>query len=53
MSVMALSDEAGEQQLANFGASALPGTSADFRKFVAAEVHTWARVIRFAHVRAD
>src|SRR5262249_2956098 len=35
------------------GGTTLPGTPADFGKFIAAETEKWAKVIRFASIKPD
>jgi hypothetical protein len=35
------------------GATALPGSTADFGKFIADETEKWAKVIKFAGAKAD
>jgi tripartite-type tricarboxylate transporter receptor subunit TctC len=40
-------------QLADFGASLLPGSAADFGRLVADETEKWAKVIKFANIRPE
>ncbi len=40
-------------QLAELGASLLPGSAADFGKLVADETEKWGKVIRFAGIKAE
>jgi hypothetical protein len=40
-------------RLADLGGSVLPGSSADFSKFVADDTEKWGKVIRTAHIRAE
>ena len=47
-----LSDSVMKSRLANLGAGALPGSSADFGKFIAQETEKWAGVVKFAGAKA-
>jgi tripartite-type tricarboxylate transporter receptor subunit TctC len=47
-----LTDPAMKPKFENLGAEPAPLTTADFDKFVAAEVKKWAQVIKFANVQA-
>jgi hypothetical protein len=38
-------------RLAELGATALPGSSADFGKFIADETEKWGKVIKFAGIK--
>ena len=40
-------------QLAELGASLLPGSPADFGKLVADETEKWSKVIKFAGIKAE
>jgi tripartite-type tricarboxylate transporter receptor subunit TctC len=48
-----LADPKIRAQLANLGASELPGSPADYAKLVADETAKWAKVVRFAGVKAN
>jgi tripartite-type tricarboxylate transporter receptor subunit TctC len=48
-----LADHKLQAQLATFGAQVMTGSPADFGKFIAAEVDKWAKVIKFANIKAD
>ena len=39
--------------LAEFGAIVMTGTPAEFRTFIAAEIAKWAKVVKFANIKAD
>jgi tripartite-type tricarboxylate transporter receptor subunit TctC len=47
-----LADPAMKPKFANLGAEPAPMTTADFDKFIAAEVDKWAKVIKFADIKA-
>jgi tripartite-type tricarboxylate transporter receptor subunit TctC len=49
----ALADPAIKAQIGNLGGTTLPGSADAFGKFTADEVDKWAKVIKFAHVKAD
>ncbi|OZI34503.1 LacI family transcriptional regulator [Bordetella genomosp. 10] len=49
----ALADATVKSRLAELGASATPGTAADFGKFVETETAKWSQVIKAAHIQAD
>jgi tripartite-type tricarboxylate transporter receptor subunit TctC len=49
----ALADPKMKARLAELGATALPGSSADFGKFIADETEKWGKVVKFAGVKAD
>jgi tripartite-type tricarboxylate transporter receptor subunit TctC len=49
----ALADPKMKARLAELGATALPGSSADFRKFIADETEKWAKVIKFAAIKPE
>lgn len=40
-------------KLATFGATVMTGSPADFSKFIASEIDKWAKVIKFANIKAD
>jgi hypothetical protein len=40
-------------QLADLGALPMPTTTAEFGKFIAAETEKWAKVIKFAGIKAE
>jgi hypothetical protein len=40
-------------RLAEWGATALPGSAADFGKLIAEETEKWGKVVKFAGVKAD
>jgi tripartite-type tricarboxylate transporter receptor subunit TctC len=48
-----LADPKMKARLAELGATALPGSSADFGKLLADETEKWAKVVKFAGVKAD
>jgi tripartite-type tricarboxylate transporter receptor subunit TctC len=47
-----LNDPAMKPKFANLGAEPAPLSAADLRAFVAAEVDKWAKVIKFADIKA-
>src|SRR5262245_9755201 len=47
----ALADPKMKARLAELGATALPGSSADFGKFIADETEKWGKVIKFAAIK--
>jgi tripartite-type tricarboxylate transporter receptor subunit TctC len=49
----ALADPKFIAQLAAFGGMALPGSRADFAKLIADETEKWAKVIKFANIKAE
>ena len=49
----ALADPKIKARLAKWGATALPGSVADFGKLIAEETEKWGKVVKFAGVRAD
>jgi tripartite-type tricarboxylate transporter receptor subunit TctC len=49
----ALADTKIKARLADLGATVLPGSSADFEKFIAAETEKWGKVIRAANIKAE
>jgi tripartite-type tricarboxylate transporter receptor subunit TctC len=50
---VALADPKMKARLADLGGTVLPGTPADFGKFIAAETEKWGKVIKFAGVKAE
>ncbi len=48
-----LADAKLQAQLANLGAVPMPMSPAEFGKFVGGEVEKWAKVIRFANIKAE
>jgi tripartite-type tricarboxylate transporter receptor subunit TctC len=49
----ALADPKMKARLAEMGATALPGSPADFGKLLADETEKWAKVVKFAGVKVD
>jgi tripartite-type tricarboxylate transporter receptor subunit TctC len=49
----ALADPKMRAQLADLGGTPLPGSSADFGKFVTAETEKWGKVIRAGNIKAE
>jgi tripartite-type tricarboxylate transporter receptor subunit TctC len=49
----ALADPKIKARLADLGGTALTGSPADFGKLVAEETEKWAKVIKFAGIKAD
>ena len=49
----ALVDPKMKARFAEFGGTALPGSPADFTKFIADETEKWAKVIRAANIKAE
>jgi tripartite-type tricarboxylate transporter receptor subunit TctC len=49
----ALADPGMRKKLADLGGMMIPGTPADFDKFVVAETEKWAKVIQAANIHAD
>jgi tripartite-type tricarboxylate transporter receptor subunit TctC len=49
----ALADPKMKARLADLGGVVLPGSPADFGKFIADETEKWAKVIKFAGIKAD
>ncbi len=47
-----LADPKIKAQLAAIGATVMAGSSADFGKFIADEIEKWAKVIKFANIKA-
>jgi tripartite-type tricarboxylate transporter receptor subunit TctC len=50
---VALAEPEVKVRLAGFGAVALPGSPADFGRFMAAEAEKWSKVIRTAGIKVD
>ena len=48
-----LADPKIKARLTELGATALPGTPADFGKLIAEETERWAKVVRFSGAKAD
>lgn len=48
-----LGESSVKTKITNLGGDELPGSAADFGKFTAAEVGKWAKVIKFADIKAD
>jgi tripartite-type tricarboxylate transporter receptor subunit TctC len=49
----ALADAGIKARFAELGVTARPGSPADFRKWIAEDTEKWARVIKFAGIKAD
>ena len=49
----ALAEPKLKARLAEFGAVVMTGSPGDFRAFVAAEITKWAKVVKFANIKAD
>jgi tripartite-type tricarboxylate transporter receptor subunit TctC len=49
----AFADPKMKARLADLGATPLPGSSADFGKFIAAETEKWGKVIRAGNIKAE
>ncbi len=49
----ALADAELKSKLAAFGASAMAGSPDDFKKFVAAEIEKWGKVVKFANMKPE
>ena len=49
----ALADPKMKARFAELGATVLPGSPADFGKFIADETEKWAKAIRAANLKAD
>ena len=48
-----LADPVSKARFAKLGASVIPGSAADFGKFVADETEKWGKVVKFCGARAD
>ena len=49
----ALADPKMQARFADLGATALAGPPADFGKLIADEIEKWAKVVKFAGIKAD
>jgi tripartite-type tricarboxylate transporter receptor subunit TctC len=49
----ALADSKMKARLADFGGTVIPGSPADFGKLIADETEKWAKVVKFAGIKAD
>jgi tripartite-type tricarboxylate transporter receptor subunit TctC len=49
----ALADPKLKAQLAEFGATVMTGTPAEFGNFIAAEIDKWGKVIKFANIKSE
>jgi tripartite-type tricarboxylate transporter receptor subunit TctC len=49
----ALADPKMKARLADLGGTVLPGSPADFGKLIADEIEKWAKVIKFAGIKAE
>jgi tripartite-type tricarboxylate transporter receptor subunit TctC len=49
----ALADPKIKGQLADLGGTVFAGSPAEFGKFIAAETNKWAKVVKFAGIRAQ
>jgi tripartite-type tricarboxylate transporter receptor subunit TctC len=48
-----LADPRFAARLTDLGGATLPGSPADFEKLIASETEKWAKVIKFAHIKAE
>jgi tripartite-type tricarboxylate transporter receptor subunit TctC len=48
-----VTDPAIKSKLADFGGAPMPMTPDDFRKLIATETDKWAKVIKFANIKAE
>jgi tripartite-type tricarboxylate transporter receptor subunit TctC len=48
-----LADPQLKARLVELGSTTLPGSPADFGKFLANETEKWAKVVKFAHIKAE
>ena len=48
-----LADQQFKARLVELGSMVLPGSSADFKKFIANETEKWAKVVKFANIKAE
>ncbi len=48
-----LADPQLKARLVELGSMTLPGSPADFGKFIANETEKWAKVVKFAHIKAE
>ena len=49
----ALADATMKARIADMGGMAVPGSPADFAKFIAAETEKWAKVVKFAGIKPE
>jgi tripartite-type tricarboxylate transporter receptor subunit TctC len=49
----ALADPATRKRFTDLGCDVFTGTPSDFAKFIAAETEKWAKVVKFANIKAD
>ena len=49
----ALADPKMKARLADLGGTGIPGPPADFGKLIADETEKWAKVVKFAGIKAD
>jgi tripartite-type tricarboxylate transporter receptor subunit TctC len=49
----ALADAKIRAQISDFGSTVLPGSPADFGKLIADETDKWAKVVKFANIKAE
>lgn len=49
----ALADAAVKDRFAKMGGSPMPGSAAEFGKFIAADTAKWAKVVKFANIKAQ
>jgi tripartite-type tricarboxylate transporter receptor subunit TctC len=49
----ALADSKMKARLADIGGEVLPGSAADFGKLIADETEKWAKVVKFAGIKAE
>jgi tripartite-type tricarboxylate transporter receptor subunit TctC len=48
-----LADPQFKSRLTDLGSMVLPGSPADFGKFIVNESDKWAKVVKFAHIKAE
>jgi tripartite-type tricarboxylate transporter receptor subunit TctC len=48
-----LADPALQAKLAEFGATVMTGSAADFGQFIAAEIEKWGKVVKFANMKPE